>query len=140
MRSPHEKYAVYILRCSDESYYTGVTNDPEARLLQHQEGMDTECYTYKRRPVTLVHIEWFREVQDAIAAEKQIKKWSRKKKEALIKGDFELLRSLAECQNETHAKNLKNVSCRAETRHELCNSTAFDSARDDTKCPQRLFT
>ena len=90
-------YHVYILECSDKSYYTGVTNDLDRRLLEHQEGLDVKCYTYKRRPVKLKFFDEFLDINDAIAAEKQIKGWSRKKKEALIKGDFDELVKLSNC-------------------------------------------
>jgi putative endonuclease len=77
-------YIVYILLCSDDSYYTGLTNDFEKRIWQHDTGFFPECYTFKRRPVKLV---WYRRMEteaDANNLEKQIKGWSRKKKEALI--------------------------------------------------------
>ena len=79
---------VYILRCSDNSYYTGQTTDMERRLEEHQTGK-YEGYTHSRRPVELV---WFQEVQtdnDAYFLERKLKGWSRAKKEALIRGDFE---------------------------------------------------
>ncbi|WP_306468576.1 GIY-YIG nuclease family protein [Aestuariibaculum lutulentum] len=47
-------YFVYILKCSDNSFYTGITNSMERRLHEHQVGKDIEVYTYTRRPVTLV--------------------------------------------------------------------------------------
>ena len=90
-----KEYSVYILLCSDKSYYTGVTNNIEERLLQHQQGVDPNAYTFKRRPVELVYQHAFREVTDAIKAEKQIQGWSRKKKEALIAEKFHLLHELA---------------------------------------------
>lgn len=79
-------YSVYILRCNDESYYTGVTNDIELRLEEHHHGVDNKCYTYPRHPVQLVFYEEFGDINDAIGREKQIKKWSRAKKEALFRG------------------------------------------------------
>lgn len=89
------QYAVYILRCSDGSYYTGVTNDVEARVSQHNLGTDASAYTFTRRPVKLVYTSWFTEVLQAIEWEKRIKRWSRKKKEALIRGEYEVLPELA---------------------------------------------
>ncbi len=88
-------YYVYILKCRDGSYYVGITSNLWERLLQHQEGFYTECYTFKRRPVELVFYAEFTNVELAIEKEKQIKKWSRVKKEALINGDFEDLPNLA---------------------------------------------
>ena len=88
-------YYVYILRCLDGSYYVGITNDVERRLAQHQSGWDPKAYTHDRRPVELVYRAEFSEVADAIAFEKRVKRWSRKKKEALIAGEFEKLPGLA---------------------------------------------
>ena len=98
MRDSVEHYFVYILLCSDRRYYTGITNNLARRMLEHEEGIDPTCYTFKRRPVELVYNHSFREVTDAIRAEKQIKGWSRRKKEALIRGKVELLPVLARRQ------------------------------------------
>lgn len=78
------KYYIYILECSDKSYYTGMTNNIELRVMQHENGHFENCYTFKRRPVILRFFEIFQDVQMAIQFEKQIKGWSRKKKEALF--------------------------------------------------------
>jgi putative endonuclease len=86
---------VYILRCADGSYYTGTARlGLEQRVAEHNAG-NYHGYTATRRPVTLVFSQWFERITDAIAAERQIKGWSRAKKEALIRGDFEDLRTLA---------------------------------------------
>ena len=58
MKLAHNYY-VYIVECSDGSYYTGVTNDIDKRVEQHNEGLDYNCYTYKRRPVVLKYHEHF---------------------------------------------------------------------------------
>ena len=84
------EYFVYVLKCSDESYYTGVTSNLEKRLIEHNSGM-FKGYTSTRLPVKLVYSNSFSDVNDAIRAEKQIKGWSRAKKEALIHGDFKSL-------------------------------------------------
>jgi putative endonuclease len=89
-----KSYWVYILKCSDDSYYTGSTSNIEKRLSEHKQGL-IKGYTYSRRPVELVFSEYFNNVNDAISAERQIKGWSRSKKEALINGDFELLKELS---------------------------------------------
>jgi putative endonuclease len=82
-------YYVYILECSDKSYYTGMTSDLEKRLVQHQEGKTFDGYTSKRRPLKLVwHVEC-NDPNDAIRIEKQIKGWSRRKKEAIIENNYE---------------------------------------------------
>ena len=60
-----KKYYVYTLRCADGSYYTGVTNDPERRLVEHEEGLDSKAYTYTLRPVELL---WYDAFQSPIAA------------------------------------------------------------------------
>jgi putative endonuclease len=62
-----KQYYVYILKCSDSSYYTGMTNNIERRISEHQEGISTACYTYSRRPVQLVFHTEFNEVLQAIA-------------------------------------------------------------------------
>ncbi|MBO6900389.1 MAG: GIY-YIG nuclease family protein [Rhizobiaceae bacterium] len=86
---------VYILRCSDGSYYTGLTKqDVEARVWEHNQGI-YDGYTKKRRPVELVFTETYDRVVDAIARERQIKGWSRAKKEALIALAYERLPELA---------------------------------------------
>ena len=74
------RYFVYILLCSDNSYYTGVTNNLERRLYEHDSAFNPGSYTCKRRPVKLVFNEQFDDVKQAIAFEKQIKGWNRAKK------------------------------------------------------------
>jgi putative endonuclease len=89
----------YILKCVDGSYYTGTTRATlEIRLAEHNSG-HFDGYTAKRLPVTLVYSQWFDRITDAIAAERQVKGWSRAKKEALIRGDFEALKVLAKRQS-----------------------------------------
>ena len=86
---------VYILRCADGSYYTGLTKQEiEARVWEHNEGIQ-DGYTKKRRPVTLVFTETYDRIIDAIERERQIKGWSRAKKEALIAQEYEKLPELA---------------------------------------------
>jgi putative endonuclease len=86
---------VYILKCSDNSYYTGITSNLEQRVFQHESGFYPDCYTFKRRPLELVFYAEFTDINFAIEKEKQIKKWSRLKKEALINGDYDSLPNLA---------------------------------------------
>ena len=81
-------YFVYILECADNSYYTGVTNDLDIRIEQHNNGKDIKAYTFSRRPLTLKYYMRFDHIGQAIAFEKQLKGWSRKKKEALFKDDW----------------------------------------------------
>lgn len=88
-------YYVYIILCSDKSYYTGVTNDIDQRFENHCQGIDPRSYTYSRRPLRLVHYEEYQYVTEAIDREKQIKGWTRAKKRALIKGNEKLLIQLS---------------------------------------------
>ena len=78
---------VYILRCSDNSYYTGHTDNLENRIAQHHQGYFSTCHTYKRRPLELVFSQPFTTRVEALTSEQQIKGWSRKKKEAMMRGD-----------------------------------------------------
>ena len=90
---------VYLLRCRDGSYYAGHTDNLAGRLWQHQQGICCE-WTRKRRPVELV---WCAEAPtryEAIAFERRIKGWSRAKKEALIRGDWEQINWLSRAPNE----------------------------------------
>ncbi len=90
-----ETMFVYILECSNRSYYVGVTNDVARRVAQHNEGLDQKSYTHNKRPVSLKFCEGFDDPLQAIEFEKRLKGWSRKKKEALFKGDWEEVRNLA---------------------------------------------
>jgi len=100
-------YFVYILNCSDNTFYTGVTNNMDRRVAEHNEGLDPFCYTVKRRPLELVFLQEFQEIKEAIAFEKQVKGWSRKKKLAIINDNWEKLKELAECKNSTSHKGFK---------------------------------
>ena len=97
-------YFVYILKCADESYYTGVTSDIERRLAEHS-ARTYDGFTSTRKPVELIYSQRISDINDAIFLEKRIKGWSRKRKEALIKGDFNLLKELAACKNESSHLN-----------------------------------
>lgn len=77
-------YFVYILHCSDESYYVGFTNNIQRRFLEHKSAYNPKSYTAKRLPVKLVYCESFLKPMDGINREKQLKGWSRLKKETLI--------------------------------------------------------
>jgi len=86
---------LYILCCSDGSYYIGTTRDSlERRINEHQAGT-YDGYTAYRRPVKLVFQQSFERIEDAISAERQIKGWRRENKEALIRGDYPVLPLLA---------------------------------------------
>ena len=94
----------YILKCSDDSFYCGCTSDLEIRINEHKFGR-FKGYTSERLPIELVYSQEFSDITDAIIAERRIKRWSRKKKEALVNGDFDLLHELAKCKNETSSNN-----------------------------------
>ena len=85
---------VYILKCADNSYYIGHTDDLEKRMGEHQTG-EVEGYTSTRLPVVLVFAQDFPSREEALLSERRIKGWSRKKKEALIKGDWAEVSRLA---------------------------------------------
>ena len=85
---------MYILQCSDGTYYTGSTVDLPRRLQQHQSGEGAR-YTSKRLPVELVYVEEFDRIDKAFAREKQVQNWSRVKKQALIEGNKAMLPELA---------------------------------------------
>lgn len=100
MKTDHNYY-VYIVECNDKSYYTGITNDLESRIFEHNTGINKKCYTYERRPVILKYYEHCTDVYQAIAREKQLKGWSRKKKEALFKEDWDTIKLLAKSRAST---------------------------------------
>jgi len=85
---------MYILECSDGSYYVGSTKDLERRISEHQEGLGAK-YTSRRLPIKLVYCEEYNRVDDAFYREKQVQGWRRTKREALINGDPDLLPALA---------------------------------------------
>lgn len=101
---PQVVYFVYIIRCRDKSYYTGLTNELIRRFEEHCQGIYTTCYTFKRRPLELVYYETIPFLQDAVDRERQIKGWSKAKKEALINRDYHNLQLLAQCKNLSHSK------------------------------------
>jgi predicted GIY-YIG superfamily endonuclease len=87
-------FYAYMLRCSDGSYYVGHTDDLDARIAAHQSGL-LPGYTRKRGPVQLVWHQDFPERDQAFTSERQIKGWSRAKKEALIRGDWDAVQLLS---------------------------------------------
>ena len=93
-----KKMFVYILECSDGSFYTGVTNNVDKRFMQHVDGINSECYTLKKRPLKLVYFEPFYDALSAINFEKKLKRWSHEKKKALINKDYNLLKYLSKKQ------------------------------------------
>jgi putative endonuclease len=96
---------VYMLQCSDDSYYIGVTNNLEKRFQEHEQGVNRNCYTFTRRPLQIVYYEMFNNPLNAIAFEKKLKGWSRKKKKALIDRDYEALPKLSINSKKAHAQS-----------------------------------
>ena len=86
---------VSIIKCSDSSYYTGITSNLSSRIYKHNSGFYPDCYTFNKKQLELVFYCEFTDINIAIEKEKQIKKWSKIKKEALINGEFESLINLA---------------------------------------------
>lgn len=96
---------VYILECSDQTLYTGITNDLDRRFTEHQTGINPGAYTAKRRPVSILFAEEFSDYKLAYDWEKKLKGWSAQKKRALIEENWDKLKELAECRNKTHWLN-----------------------------------
>ena len=92
---PDMIFYIYILKCRDGSYYTGHTDNLEMRLTQHEDRAFPDCYTATRLPVELVYSQELTTREEALAAERQIKGWSRKKKEAMMRGDWDEVSRLA---------------------------------------------
>ena|ERR1043165_2218072 len=101
-------YVVYILECSDGSYYTGSAADLNQRLSQHERGTVPSSYTYRRRPVKLVWTsEECKHYSQALRWERQIKGWTRAKKEALIRGDFDAIHEIVKEERKKREQNGK---------------------------------
>ena len=125
---------VYIVLCSDSSYYTGVTNNVYRRLEEHNSGIDPNAYTFSRKPVVLKWQESFSSNMEAIRWEKKIKGWTRRKKEALIDGRFDLLHEFAKCLNKTGFENygLPSFDSAQEDMPDSAQEDIPDSAQGDT--------
>ena len=103
-------YVVYILECSDNTYYTGTASDLSQRLLQHEQGAVQTSYTYGRRPVKLVWISDETEhYSEALRWERQIKGWSRAKKQALIRNDFDAIHEIVKEERKRKDRNKKQT-------------------------------
>lgn len=109
-----KRYYVYILRCSDDTLYTGMTSDLPVRLHQHEKGAFPDCYTVKRRPVRLVYTAAFGDVHEAIAWERRLKRWGRKKKEALITGEWE---DVQDCAKGCYARYIDTLRVMVRRAH-----------------------
>lgn len=100
---------MYMLECADGSYYTGSTNNLERRLADHQTGEGAN-HTKVRLPVKLIYCEEYPRIQDAFHREKQVQGWSRKKKEALINGNSNLLPELAKAYRDLEKGGYENLN------------------------------
>ena len=100
---------MYILKCSDDSYYTGSTNNLDRRLEEHQSGNGAN-HTKKRLPISIVYLEEFQRIDRAFYREKQVQGWGRQKKEALINKIPEKLIEYAKCLNKTSHEYFNKVN------------------------------
>lgn len=91
-----KNFWVYIIKCANNSYYTGHTDNLENRFNQHVTAYIPSCYTAKRLPLKLVFSQEFTSREEALQSERQIKGWSRKKKEAMIAGDWDKVSEFAQ--------------------------------------------
>ena len=85
---------MYILECNDRSLYVGSTWDLDRRLSQHNAGEGAE-YTRNRLPVRLLYSEYYSRIENAFLREKQVQRWGRAKRLALVKGRLDQLRPLS---------------------------------------------
>jgi len=99
---------MYILKCSNGEYYTGSTTDLDRRMQQHQNGEGSN-FSWKHLPVQLIYSEEFSSIGEAFKREEQIHKWSRAKKDALIKGDIEKLKALSKNHTENKKTGFKKI-------------------------------
>ena len=104
-----KSYIVYILECADGSYYTGSAADLSQRIWQHETGASPSSYTYSRRPIKLVWAsEETQRYFEALKWERQIKGWSRVKKQALIRGDFDAIHEIVKVERKRREAAKKN--------------------------------
>jgi predicted GIY-YIG superfamily endonuclease len=104
-------YVVYILECSDGSYYTGSAADLSKRLWEHETGASPSSYTFSRRPVKLAWVsEEVARYADALRFERQVKGWSRAKKEALIRGSYQAVHEVVRQERKQREQDKKSPS------------------------------
>ena len=104
-------YRVYILLCSDGSYYTGSAADVEKRVCEHNDGAMRDSYTFSRRPVKLIWVsEEVARYSDALRFERQVKGWSRAKKDALMRGDYDAIHGIVKYERKRREKDKKKTS------------------------------
>ncbi len=120
---------VYILRCTDNSYYTGHTDNLEKRIGEHKTGAIPSCYTFKRHPLQLVFSQDCTTREEALAAEQQIKGWSRKKKEAMMRGDWAEVSRLAKSSTSVRPELVEGQSPASVHPSTSSGRTADEAAR-----------
>jgi predicted GIY-YIG superfamily endonuclease len=114
-------FYVYVLRCSDGSYYTGHTDDPDKRMAEHGRGEGSR-YTAKRQPLQLIWIADFQTRAEAFELERRLHGWSRAKKEALMRGDFEAIPGLSLNREAREARALAHRQAQGERGRDLPSS------------------
>jgi tRNA(adenine34) deaminase len=129
---------VYILKCSDGSFYTGHTDNLEYRIAQHQAGEIAGCYTHTRRPVALIFSQDFADRQSALESEMQIKRWSRAKKQALADHDWDRLKTLAMNRQATQSVHGSTGSPRTEPKFTQSVRGSTGSPRTEPKFTQSV--
>ena len=102
------RFIVYMLRCSDASFYIGLTSDLPKRFSDHETGVILNSYTFSRRPVQLVWAEEFPTHEEAFAFERQIKGWSRAKKEALFQNDWGEIHRIVQVERKRREQKKKS--------------------------------
>ena len=107
-----------MLECADESYYVGMTTSLEKRLAEHEAGIDPYAYTFSRRPVTLVWNQAFDTEHEAFTAERQLKGWSRAKKQALSKGDWDAIHQIVKSERKRREHSKAKSSIKTSNRPE----------------------
>ncbi len=122
-----------MLKCADGSYYTGHTENLEQSVSQHQSGEFRDCYTYNKRPIEVRWSEMFTTREDAFAAERQIKGWSRRKKEALINGDWPRVQLLAS-RSKVLRDEASTGSASPQDERAITNSAHPEEALSLSKC------
>jgi len=120
----------YILRCSDNLFYTGHTEALETRLAQHQQGHFRSCWTFKRRPVELVWSEEFPTRDEALEAERRVGGWSQAKKEALIRGDWSSVSRLARPPKERQTRFSTSLETNGRSGSDRTDSVRSGQDRD----------
>ena len=112
-----------MLVCADASYYVGMTASLEKRLAEHEAGIDPHAYTYSRRPIKFVWSQAFDTEHEAFLAERQLKGWSRAKKQALSKGDWNAIHQIVKAERKRRERSKTKSSLKKPKRPAL-----FDKA------------